>query len=53
MLNWHVYLFTYCKIYVLKYIIFMLFVHLRIILTVRNVEYQFNKKYSNNTVIIL
>jgi len=40
----------------LKYIIFMLFVHLFIncvIFTLRNVKYQFNTKYPNNNQIML
>jgi len=39
----------------LKYIIFMLFVHLLmnyVICTLRNVKYQFNTKYPNNIITL-
>jgi len=55
MLNEHIfYSFIYLRIYVLKYITFILFILLNcIISTLRNVKYQFKIKYSNNNHIIL
>jgi len=47
-------LFIYLKIYVLRYIIFMLFVYLLIncvILKLRNIEYEFNTKYLNTIIL--
>jgi len=47
-------LFIYIRIYVLNYFVFMLFVYYinDVILTLRNVEYQFNTKYSNSTITL-
>jgi len=49
-------LFIYIRIYDLNYFVFMLLVYLLHkwcgILTLKNVEYQFNTKYSNTTITL-